>query len=385
MSYKLIPRFYYTLPLWGYLSAFFGKDVVEPKVSFFGDRTPYFHNYGRTGLRLLLSSIGDKKLRVGVQAYTCHSVFKAIHKAGHDIIFIDINEHFQMDLEDLKDKSCDIDVLIITHTFGNPERFDEIKTVVGKETIIIEDCAHAYGSYYPDGLATGNKGNAAIFSFGLGKLPPVGQVGCTIINRPESFPGFEREYGALEQEGLKKSLIHSVKSMVFSIAMKKPLYGMITRKLGKKLDSKFDFIDKFGFHESLGFAADKRLFQKRASSFQKLIAHNRSNFEKLSRTLPDLIAGNTTFTDKANAYIAPLLVTHRDELFEHLLANNIEPGKHFYQSLVWAEEFGYESGMCPNAEALRERVITVPIHFGVSPKHISTMSEIIMEYGRAKA
>ncbi len=385
MSYKLIPRFYYTLPFGAYLSAFFKVDTQKKPLPFFGDQKLYFHNYGRTGLRLLLSSIGEKKLKVGVQAYTCHSVFKAIHKAGHQIVFIDIDEHFQMDLNDLREKADNVDVLIVTHTFGNPERYDEISRVIGTQKIIIEDCAHSYGSYYENGQITGSKGAAAIFSFGLGKLPPLGQVGCSILRQADSFPHFDKEYGELASEGRKKRLVHSVKSMALSVAMKRPLYGLLTRRLGKKLDSKFDFINKFGFHESSGFAFDKRLFKSQAEHFQKLIEHNRKNFERLKNALPTMIAGNMGSTGKANAYIAPLRVANRDELFDRLLANDIEPGKHFYQSLIWAEEFGYEKGSCPNTEELREQIITVPIHFGVNPNQIDSMCEIIREYGRATA
>ncbi len=384
MSYKLIPRFHYTLSLWNYLSAFFSTDDTDKPVSYFGKRKPYFHNSGRTGLRLLLASIGEKRLTVGVQAYTCHSVFKAIHKAGHDIMFIDIDEHFQMDLQDLKKKAGHIDVLIITHTFGNLEKFDDIREVTGQDKLIIEDCAHAYGSYYSKGSIAGSKGDASIFSFGLGKLPPVGQLGCTILNQPENFPFFVKEYKKLQKEGFKNSLIHSLKTMAFSLAMKKPLYGMVIRRLGKKLDTRFDFIDKFGFHESSGFAADKRLFQRNSSRFQKLIEHNRKNFETLRDRLPTVVIGNTNPEEKPNAYIAALRVDNRDELFELLLNNQIEAGKHFYQSLTWAKEFGYQTGMCPKTEILREQIITVPIHISVSQDDIRAISEIIEEHGKSK-
>ena len=75
----------------------------------------------------------------------------------------------QMDLEDLKIKVGDIDSLIITHTFGFPEKIDEIKNIVGKK-IIIEDCAHSFLSK-TNGVNTGNLADAAIFSTGLAKYP----------------------------------------------------------------------------------------------------------------------------------------------------------------------------------------------------------------------
>ena len=63
-----------------------------------------------------------------------------------------------------------------------------------------------------------------------------------------------------------------------------------------------------------------------------------------------------------------------------LLENNIEPGKHFSKSLVWAQEFGYKPDACVNTEIIIKQVITLPIHKGVNKKVIKRMAEIVNKY-----
>ena len=127
-----------TLPVFSYF------DIVAKESDNIFKRGINF-NTARTGLRLLLSSISNKPLKVGVQAFTCHTVFQAIKKSDHNSVFIDVNNDFQLCLVDLVAKIDDLDVLIITHTFGFPEQVEKIKEIA-KNVIIIEDCAH---SSYP--------------------------------------------------------------------------------------------------------------------------------------------------------------------------------------------------------------------------------------------
>ena len=99
MKIKLIPRFSFTLHLWMYFRFLFSNSLN--KVTLFKNRGKiYFTNYARASLYLLLKSISSKQLIVGVQAFTCHSVFKAIKK-------------YQLTtpwFEGLKNISCDGDV-----------------------------------------------------------------------------------------------------------------------------------------------------------------------------------------------------------------------------------------------------------------------------------
>ena len=372
MNYKLTPQFYYTLSLFSYFKfeAKESDNIFRKRISF---------NTARTGLRILLSSICEKNIRVGVQAYTCHTVFQAINKSGHNSVFIDINNDFQMCLVDLATKINDIDVLIITHTFGFPEQMIKIKEIA-RNIIIIEDCAHSFFSK-SNGVLTGELADAAIFSTGLAKFPSIGAGGFCLVNDKNKFPYFDQEYRKLIPSGFLSSFISFIKTLIFSILMKAPFYGLFTYRLGKKLDSKLDFIDKFSFKENLNFSWVNRVYFSNNYEFIRQLNIQKSNANSLLSLLKSnikTILGNTR--DEPNHYAFPILIKNRDQLFTELLENNIEPGKHFSKSLVWARDFGYEPGNCANTEIIVKQVITLPIHQGVSEKSIKKMTEIVNKY-----
>ena len=249
MSYKLIPRFNYTLPFPYYFQLWKKKNAANIFDKVNSDSKVYHFNQARVGLRVLLNSISKQKLNVGVQAYTCHTVFQAIHNSGNNIVFIDITDEFKLDLNDLKSKIANIDVLIVTHTFGFPENMDEIKKIT-KDKIIIEDCAHSFLSKYGQ-LNTGKIGDASIFSLGLAKFPPVGEGGFLIINNKVKFPLLEKQTKEISKTGFYTEIKSFIKTLIFSVMMHPPLYGLITYRVGKYLDSKMDFGNKFSFEEKM--------------------------------------------------------------------------------------------------------------------------------------
>lgn len=382
MSYKLIPRFYYSLSIFKNLFPFisFSKKIEND----FINRNYYqgkitFTNYGRTSLRLLLSSIGKEKLKVGVQVYTCHTIFQAIKKAGHDIVFLDINNEFGLDLEDLKLKAPKIDVLIVTHTFGIPDSIKEIRNVL-ENKIIIEDCCHSFLSKYENQFV-GTHFDASFFSFGLGKLPPVGQGGFCILNNPTKFPLYHELYRELKFEPLRKEIFHYIRKCAYSLALKKPLYGFLTHKLGKKLDSKFDFINKYNFKESKGFRIDQISFLKNQAFFEKLLLINKKHLEIFSqKNSSEFKPRFYSLNKNLNNYIIPFLTNEREELLNFLLINDVESGRHFHNSIKLATNFGYNMKACPNTENIINKIITIPLHYGVKQREILKIANLLNQF-----
>ena len=380
MNYKLIPRLFYSLELHSYLPSFNKKALSfhEECQNIYKKDKILFFNSARVGLRLLLSSISNSMIKVGVQAYTCHTVFQAIHKAGHEPVFIDLTDDMKLDLDDLSNKINIIDVLIVTHTFGFSEDMKEIKKLVG-DIIIIEDCSHSFLSKYK-GKYTGTLGHAAIFSMGLGKFPPIGAGGFCLVNQPDKFPFLKEEYAKIPECKFVPAMKDFLKVFLYSLMMRPPIYGTITYKIGKNLDSKIDFVNKFSFSEVKGYKWVQRIFRSNFSLFQRILLTNTKNAKALSSLLK--INNPVLFTKESiipNYYAFPILIEDRDRLFQKLLASNIEPGKHFHKSIEWASEFGYVKGECPNTEKIIERIITVPNHFGVSENHIIKIAKIINE------
>ena len=380
MNNKLVPRFYYTLPIHLYGTFFSWKKDFSSE-GFLNLENSYWLNSSRVGLRLLLNSIGDKPLNIGVQAYTCHTVFQSIEKAGHTPVFLDLSLDFKLDLKDLKEKVDTIDVLLITHTFGFLDAIEEIKTIAAGK-IIIEDCAHSFLSNY-NGNFAGSLADASIFSTGLGKFPAVGSGGLCLINENKKFPLFEEEYAKVSKPSGISSLKVFVKTIVFSFMMKPPFYGLITYKLGKKLDKKMDLGNKFTFDEFKGYSWSKKVFKNNISFYHRIKQRQTKNAKSLNDLIKNeriKILRDVNEKNVANNYIFPLLVEKRDKLFDVLLENGIEPGKHFHKSLEWASEYGYKEGDCPNSEVIVRNIIAVPIHFGVSKKSLIKIAKIINEH-----
>lgn len=379
MSYKLVPRFNYTLPFHYYFKLREEKKGANT-LDILGTNSSVYHfNQARVGLRVLLNSISSKKLNVGVQAFTCHTVFQAIHNSGNNIVFIDLTDDFKLDLNDLSKKITKIDVLIITHTFGFPDYMDEIKKMA-KDKIIIEDCSHSFLSKYGQ-LNTGKLGDASIFSTGLAKFPPVGEGGFLIINSKEKFPLLEEQTKKIPKTGFYSEIKSFVKTLIFSLMMHSPLYGLITYRVGKKLDSKMDFGNKFSFDEKMAPKWVKNVFLKNQSYFKKLLIKQQGNAQKLYNLIEDKsIIPIFDFSGQSNSYIFPLLINNRNNVFNNLLINGIEAGKHFSKSTAWAKEFGYQPDTCPNAEKLKNKILTVPVHAEVSELQIKKIASLINEY-----
>src|SRR5947207_5758951 len=94
--------------------------------SYFGTNRLYFSSQARVSLRLLLNSLNLKKNAViGLQAYNCFNVFDSITIAGYTMCFIDVNENYVLDTDDLSRKIDSIDALIVNHMFGIPADIDK--------------------------------------------------------------------------------------------------------------------------------------------------------------------------------------------------------------------------------------------------------------------
>lgn len=372
MSYKLIPRFNYALPFPYYFKLWKKKNTVNIFNKPGSDSRVYHFNQARVGLRVLLNSISKKKLNVGVQAYTCHTVFQAIHNSGNNIVFLDLTDEFKLDLDDLSKKITEVDVLIITHTFGFPDNLDEIKKIA-KDKIIVEDCSHSFLSKYK-GQYNGTIGDAAILSTGLAKFPPIGAGGFCLVNNPKVFPYFEEEYSKLPNPSSLESVKSFVKAVLSSIVLKPPFFGLFAYDLIKKLDQKLDVGNKFTFAETKGYKWVKGVFDKNMDFFFKELHRQGQNFNLLVSKIPAKYLNiHISETHTPNYYIFPLLLEKRDELYNKMQENNIQTGKHFQKCLDWAKEFGYNKGDCPNTEKITKQIITLPIHSIIREKDILSM------------
>lgn len=148
------------------------KEVEKQLQAYFSTPHAFVVDSGRSALLLSLRVLGIQPGdEVLVQAYTCVVVTNAIQWAGATPVFVDVDEDYCVDPEDVKKKiTARTRAIIIQHTFGQAAEVDALLRVAQEHRIrVIEDCAHSLGARY-DGRLLGTFGDIAMFSFGSDKV-----------------------------------------------------------------------------------------------------------------------------------------------------------------------------------------------------------------------
>lgn len=127
---------------------------------------------GTHAIHLALLSLGiNQSDEVIVPTYTCPSVVLPILYQQAKPKFADIDEDFNISLNDLnKLVTKKTKALIVPHMFGFPAKIEEIKEFCDDKSIfLIEDCAQSIGSTY-DNKLTGTFGDVSCYSFYATKM-----------------------------------------------------------------------------------------------------------------------------------------------------------------------------------------------------------------------
>lgn len=127
---------------------------------------------------------GDKVLS---NAFTFHAVPSVIHHARAEPVLIESTRDWSINPEDLarKAQSSGAKVLLLSYMRGHVPDMDAIMDIVERyQLILIEDCAHAYCTYW-DGKPLGTFGKMACFSAQSSKGLSAGEGGIFTSNDDE--------------------------------------------------------------------------------------------------------------------------------------------------------------------------------------------------------
>jgi dTDP-4-amino-4,6-dideoxygalactose transaminase len=307
---------------------------------------------------------------VGVQTYTCHTVFESIYFSGCDIVFLETANDFTIDIFDLRKKIETIDILIVTHTFGIPADIDEIKKIC-KNKIIIEDCSHALFSKYKES-PVGTFFNAAVFSYGYGKFPSIGPGGFAIVNDRNILDVFVKKYNSLNSHSFIEEILYPIKNYLIAKAFIPFFYSVFTRHLLHKT-SPYKVLKS---PEKKGIKSSSNLFIKNFQYYLECVKKQRINGDFLNETISNYTPFHKDHSIyQLNYYIFPLLSSNRDCIIKFLLNEGIESGKFFSRSIEWAKNFGYNSGMTPNAEEIANEIFTLPCYSILNKKIMTKIKD----------
>jgi dTDP-4-amino-4,6-dideoxygalactose transaminase len=388
---SLIPRFnidYRLKDMVAGLGAIFLKKEMDDGVisSIFSTDNVQFANYSRTGICLILQSLKlSPGSKIGVPLYSCTVVFDAIIKAGHVPKFIDINENYTIDPNDLADKVHEIDALIVIHTFGRPADMDLIKEVAS-DIPIIEDCAHSIFSEYKDTL-TGLIGDYSCFS--LPKYLSAGGGGMIFTNTVSNTDDLKSLINSSESPSLSEELMHIMVMYARAFFYHKPWFGLFALPIGLSIEGKVDLMDKKSFDIKKINCSDKYVAIEKLKKFDAKVSKQRDNSMFLLNELrhspltlpfekPDTLC---------NYYLFPILVPEayqRDLLCDYLRSNGVDSSTLFsHTPEIAGIKYGYE-GDCSFTEDIAGRILTIPNHYTLSKKELSKIVSLINAYSFQK-
>ncbi|KIN61429.1 Aminotransferase, DegT/DnrJ/EryC1/StrS family [Sulfitobacter noctilucae] len=135
-----------------------------------------------TALRAIGVKPGDKVL---TNAFTLAPVPGAIAAVGAEPIFVGVTDQLVIDLDDLKAKANQADVLLLSHMRGHLVDMEALMALCDSAGItVIEDCAHTMGAAWKD-VPSGTQGKVGCYSCQTYKHVNAGEGGLLVTDDAE--------------------------------------------------------------------------------------------------------------------------------------------------------------------------------------------------------
>jgi UDP-4-amino-4,6-dideoxy-N-acetyl-beta-L-altrosamine transaminase len=293
---------------------------------------------------------------------------------GATPVFADINPlTYNISPKSVREKITSKTKAIIAVDFtGQAVELDEIKMICKEHRLIfIEDAAHSIGTKY-NNIYVGNIADMTTFSFHPVKTITGGEGGAITTNSFELYQKLIlfRTHGITRNEEL---MINESEGLWY--------YEQI------ELGYNYRITD---FQSALLISQLKKLplFSKRRKEIVK--TYNEAFVEMPEIILQEEIAKSDT---TPHLYIIQLdlsnLSTGRKEIFDALCAENICPNVHYIPVYYFPyyQKLGYRKGLCPNAEYLYERILSLPLYYSMSNDDVNDIIDgvkKVIEYYRIK-
>jgi perosamine synthetase len=362
------------------------NEVLEILRFYFPQGEIFFFNSARGALSFLLSglnefetdyidkdnpriSVLDPRKSIGeiiTQAFSCLVVPDAIKFANYKPIYVDIDETYNLDIEDLKRKINErTKTIIIQNTFGIPAKIDEILEIAHQNNIlVIENLTHSLGAKYK-GKYLGNFGDFALLSFNRNKVISSIIGGALVVNNKNFLEKIKQNYELLPELSQKE-----IQKIIFTgkvLYQAKKNYNFLTkiylkflRKIGKTVEM-ISSIEKQGKKpENYLFKFPEVLFPLLLNQLKKSERFNEKRKE-IAKIYLEKFPLN--FSGEPIFLRFPVLIENRDFVLEKFKKENIYLGDWYRCVLDPCSDlkiFDYEIGSCPQAEEITKKIINLP-------------------------
>ncbi|MEM4781810.1 MAG: DegT/DnrJ/EryC1/StrS family aminotransferase [Halalkalicoccus sp.] len=302
---------------------------------------------GTTALHTALSALGlGEGDRVATSSFSFVPSANAIRWCGAEPTFVDVRENtYTIDPESLETRLQGgerIDAVIAVHLFGLPcdmEYLRELSEEYG--FLLIEDAAQAHGAAY-SGTPVGAFGDAACFSFFASKNMTTGEGGMVVTDDPDVANRARRFIEHGRTEGGYDGLGHNF------------CMSDVTAAIGRAQ------LDKLpAFNES-----------------------RRENADRFSEGFQDLpVITPIEPPDRRHVYhIYTIQIDDREGLQTHLKERDIRTGVYYHTPIHDQPAYSEYDVSLPAVERLKERVLALPVHPGLSKEESGQVVDATREY-----
>jgi len=333
----------------------------EEFAAYCGTRYARVVSNGTAALFLSLVAAGiTKGDRVLTSPMTWIATAAAAATLGADVDFVDIDPHtYNLDPQQLKSKiTADTKAVLPVHLYGQCCDMDPILEMAEATGFaVIEDACHAVGGEYK-GRKAGSMGSTGCFSFHEQKnIATLGEGGMVVTNDPDLYERF--------------SLYRSHCARVYGNSTK---YGRLDESkvpMGKRFW--FQDFDDVGYNFRMTDiqAAVGRIQLTRLDGFNQRRIDNAAYLTERLKEVPGLTLPTVKPENKHVFHLYPVLIDPEvygmgkdDFIYAMLYERGIKVGTH-YTPIHLSRAFtrrGFKKGQYPVAEAVAERLVTLPIN-----------------------
>lgn len=330
------------------------KEFEEKVANYVGCKYAVAVSNGTAALHAACYSAGIKE---GDEVITTPMTFAAsancVLYCGGKPVFADINpDTYNIDWKEIEKKiTSKTKAIIVVDFTGQSADLDKIREIAEiYNLIIIEDAAHAIGTKYK-GEMIGNISHMTEFSFHPVKTITTGEGGIITTNSKELYDRLI----LFRTHGITRD-----KEFLFNKYEGPWYYEQIDLGYNYRITD---------IQCALGISQLNKLdkFIKRRKELVKM--YN----EELCKIDGIVLQKEEDFSDTVkHLYIIKLELEKfrvgRKEIFEALQAENIGVNVHYLPVYLqpYYKKLGYKEGLCPNAEDLYKRMITLPLHVNMS-------------------
>lgn len=283
---------------------------------------------------------------------------------GAKPVFADIDpETYNISPEKIEEKITDRTRAVVAVDFtGQAVELDQIREICQKHhLILIEDGAHSIGTKY-NGTPVGSIADLTTFSFHPVKTVTAGEGGAVLTNDETFYKKLLlfRSHGITRNENWMSG---KSEGGWYYEQMELGMNYRMTDIQAALLGSQLDRLETFA---------------KRRREIVRM-------YDEAFQEMPEIIVQKEIPQSDTvrHLYLLRLnperLKAGRKEIFDALTAENIGCNVHYIPVYYFPyyQKLGYQKGLCPNAEALYERLITIPLYFGMSDEDVQNVIQAV--------